>query len=123
MALFGSPFSALMDQRLQWLAKRSELLSHNLASANLPHAVRKDLKDFQSVLKRHAAQNANPRPSGMHIDPLIIQESDIIEKPGEVSTDLETLEMSQNALEHEFMINIMKKFHQLVRTASARVQN
>lgn len=122
MALFGAPLSTLMDQRLQWLSKRAELLSHNLASANLPRSVRKDLIDFKTIVKRHAAQNTHPKPGNMHIDPLVIKEEDVISKRADIATDLETLEMSTNAAEHEFMVSIMKKFHQLVRTASTRVQ-
>lgn len=122
MPLFGSPLSILMDQRLQWLAKRSELLAQNLSSANLPNSVRKDLLDFQTIVKRHASKNIAPKPGSMHIDPLTIQEEDVVIKKQEIAMDLETLEMSQNALEHEFMVNIMKQFHKLVRISSTRVQ-
>lgn len=124
MALFGNSLSALMDHRLQWLAKRTELITHNLASANLPKPVRMDLVDFRDLVKKRAQkENLSASNTTMHIDPMIITERDVIKKPGEIASDLEMLEMNQNSLEHEFMINIIKKFHQLVRTASGRVQN
>jgi flagellar basal body rod protein FlgB len=124
MALFGNPLSALMDHRLQWLAKRTELITHNLASANLPKPIRRDLVDFKDLIKKRAQQdNLSPSNKTMHIDPMIITEGDIVKRPGEISADLEMLEMNQNSLEHEFMINVIKKFHQLIRTASSRVQN
>lgn len=122
MALFGSPLSTLMDQRLQWLSKRAELISSNLASSGLPNSVRKDLLDFATIVKRHAAQNVDPKPADMHVDPLVIKEEDVTKTQTDIAHDLETLEMSQNALEHEFMVNIMKQFHKLVRVASTRVQ-
>ena len=121
MALFGNSLSALMDQRTQWLAKRSELLSHNLASADLPYPVRKDLIDFKDIIKKQNARKLD-RDDPMLVDPLFIKDYHVIERRDEITRDLETLEMSQNALEHEFMINIMKKFHQMVRAVSTKPQ-
>ncbi|MDP2193665.1 MAG: hypothetical protein Q8K36_03995, partial [Alphaproteobacteria bacterium] len=58
------PLTALIHQRLQYLNKRSEILTGNIARADIPGARRQDLRPFQTITKNtHSKKySASSRP-------------------------------------------------------------
>ncbi len=113
MSLFDDKLSVLLNHRLTWLSARSNLMVTNIAQAEIKGATRKEVRPFDQVLKRHGAI---PNKNGTHTKILKIDTADTIVTKTEISRELEMLEMSRNALEHDAIISTVKNFHQLVKT-------
>lgn len=113
MGLLDDKLSLLLNHRLTWLSARANIMAVNIAHADIKGTARKEIRPFHQVLKRHGAI---PGKNGMHGGILKIGSNDTIVTKTEISRELEMLEMSRNALEHDAILSTVKNFHQLVRT-------
>lgn len=59
MFLGASPIFSMMKERMHWLAERQRVISENVANADTPNYVARDLKepDFEALLTRRRASN------------------------------------------------------------------
>ena len=119
MSLFDDKLSLLLNHRLTWLSARSNIMAVNIAHADIKGTTRKEIRPFQKVLKSH---NALPNKSGTHTQILRIGTADTMTTKTEISRELEMLEMSRNALEHDAILSTVKNFHQLVKTILSMAQ-
>ena len=119
MAIFQTNLVTLMHQRLQYLSKRSQVLTENIAHADIPGALRHDLKPFRDLVqKRSLDASRNPVTSAsLSLD--FKQEDTKIHRQ-EIEKELEILEMNHNALNHQAVMDILSTLHKLYRTALAR---
>ena len=114
MSLFDDKLSLLLNHRLSWLGARSNLIAQNIAHADIKKAPHKDMRPFGQVLKRHGAI---PTRSGQQVRILRLGDGDTVDnKKKSINRELEMLEMSRNALEHDAILSTVKNFHQLVKT-------
>lgn len=54
MDLNGVPFFALMRERMGWLDRRQQVIAENVANADTPGFVARDMQPFASALARHS---------------------------------------------------------------------
>lgn len=54
MDLNGVPFFALMRERMSWLDRRQQVIATNVANADTPGYVARDLRPFEEALSRHS---------------------------------------------------------------------
>ncbi len=113
MSLFDDKLSLLLNHRLTWLSARSNLMAGNIAHADIKGTTRKEMRSFHEVLKRHGAI---PNKTGTQVRTLRIGAKDATSTKTEISREMEMLEMSRNALEHDAILSTVKNFHQLVKT-------
>lgn len=119
MALFQTSGVSLLHQRLQYLSKRTQILTENIARADIPGALRKDLKPFRELLRKKSLDTAkNPITS----DPLNmeIKATDVKEYKKEIEREMEVLELNHNSLNHQSLIDILSTMHKLYKTAVAK---
>ncbi len=59
MFLGESPIFSMMKERMHWLAERQRVISENVANADTPNYVARDLKepDFETLLTRRRTSN------------------------------------------------------------------
>lgn len=71
---------ALAKSRMDWVAKRQEVLAENIANANTPKFVPSDLKsfDFKSVLNDSAPTVQVKVTSPMHVQPVMTDPQTVI---------------------------------------------
>lgn len=63
MDLNGVPFFALMRERMSWLDRRQQVIATNVANADTPGYVARDLRPFEEALSRHSVGGALAGPS------------------------------------------------------------
>ncbi len=69
MSLGDIPILSMMKQRLHWLTERQQVLAENVANANTPGYVAKDLKelDFGAMVDASGPKLAPVATNSMHI--------------------------------------------------------
>lgn len=120
MSLFNNALSQLMHHRVTWLNKRSEILTYNIAAADIPGTKRKEVRGFTDVLARKGIL----RPGGelKRTEILHVDQEDILQTKAEVNREVEMLEMSHNTLEHDALLSIIRNFHRMLRVLSGKQQ-
>jgi flagellar basal body rod protein FlgB len=88
-------------------------MAGNIAHADIKGTTRMEMRTFEQVLKRHGAI---PNKNNTQVRVLNIGASDFTTTKTEISREMEILEMSRNALEHDAILSTVKNFHQLVKT-------
>lgn len=71
---------ALAKSRMDWVAKRQEVLAENVANANTPKFIPSDLKpfDFKSVLNETAPTVQVKVTNPMHVQPVVADPQTVI---------------------------------------------
>ncbi len=119
MSIFNNSLSTIMGQRLQWLNKRGQIITSNIANAEIPSMARKELRSFKQIVKR---QNQISHKNAVDYAPLTITSEDVFKTKSEISREVETLEMAHNNIEHDALINIVRNLHKMMRTIISRSQ-
>jgi flagellar basal body rod protein FlgB len=119
MSIFNNSLSTIMNQRLQWLNKRGQVITSNIANAEIPSMARKELRSFKQIVKR---QNQLGNQKVIDYNPLQIGVDDVFKTKSEISREMETLEMTHNNIEHDALINIVRSLHKMMRTIVGRSQ-
>ena len=119
MTIFQTPLISLMHQRLQYLSKRSQILTENIASADIIGAKRKDIKPFEELVNRKKIEKTTNSRSRIDND-LNIKAQDITTFKQEIERELEILDLSHNSLNHQALIDVLSTMHKLYKTAIGR---
>lgn len=128
------PLMAMLKNRMTWLTRRQEVLSQNVASADVPGYTPRDLKpvDFESMLRSSASTSGasqlavtNPRhiPTRRTGDGFEIKDSrDMETAPGGNSVSLETqmIKVAETQAEYQAAANIYSKAISMMRVAIGR---
>ncbi len=127
MASDGVGLFDLAQQRLKWLGARQAVLSQNVANADTPGWVPKDLKPFASVLGMQLAGAAGgglELTEPMHLAGLVSHDQATTLLRGEkspdgnqVSVDQQMEQIAQTDSEHEAVTAITMKYLSMYRTA------
>ena len=122
MNISSTDVFALAERRLAWVGQRQSLLAQNIANANTPGYVAKDVKPFSEFLARRMAHQEDSDPSqvtsagssaassisGRSLDGNTVVLDDQLEKVAETDTA------------HQLAANLYKKYVSLFKTAIGR---
>jgi len=130
-------FFQVAQQRMDWLAQRQKVVSENLANANTPGYVAKDLKpvDFQNELSRSLARQ-NPALPATRTDPAHLTgtlpqagpyRAEVTRRPFEYTLDKNGVDVepqmekeASNRSQYELASNLVMKNLSMIRTALGR---
>lgn len=112
MSFMNERFTKSVQQRVNWLNARSQVLTSNISNADVRGTLRKEIKPFHEIVNK----NHN------HSD-LKITTKDVITTKSEIAREIEILEFNRNFLEHESVINLLKNFHGLIKIVLNLNQN
>ncbi len=130
-------FFQVAQQRMDWLAQRQKVVAENLANANTPGYVAKDLKpvDFQNELSRSLARETQAVPATRtdpaHLTGTLPQagpyRSEATRRPFEYTLDKNGVDVEQqmeiaagNRSQYELTSNLVMKNLGMIRTALGR---
>lgn len=99
MTLFHSQLTSLVYQNLQYLNKRTEVLTGNIARSDIPGEKRKELKPFREIIK-----NKGPKAS------------DVLSENRDIEREYEILELNHNTLNHQALIDMLSMVYKLYNT-------
>lgn len=120
MSIIGNQLSTLINQRLQWLSARAQVLTGNLTRAEMNDARRDEVKSFREIIESQKTKKSKPTIVGREID---VSEAEIVRTKVEISRESEMFEISNNTAEHEAMMGILKKMLNMLRSMGAKSQS
>jgi len=124
------PLMTMLKQQMAWLGKRQDVLSQNVASADVPGYTPRDLKpvDFEQTLKAATANSAgslavtDPRHIGTNRAGAGFEENegaDVEASPSgnSVSLESEMIKVSETQAEFQAAANLYAKAVEMMKTA------
>lgn len=133
MDLGKLPIFSMMTERLAWLGKRQQVLAHNVANADTPGYMARDLKtpNFREMLgKAGSGHLSMAQTSATHIAPIGAGKADVkssVDKDGEFSlsgnsVDIEEqmMKVAQTAMDHQITVNLYRKHISMLKAALGR---
>ena len=137
MDLQNLTFFQIAQERMDWLAQRQKVVSHNLANANTPGYAAKDVKpiDFKSTLSRTLAKDSQS-VAVVRTDPKHLSGSqptggpyrvETVHRPYEYTLDKNGVDVEEqmqkaasNRMQYELASNLVMINIALIRTALGR---
>lgn len=132
MDLTKIPIFRLMNQRMSWLTRRQEVLSHNIANANTPGFVPRELKtqDFRQIMQEKKVPVHLQTTSGNHIAPVRSKSSfgDAMERNtyeagldgNAVSLEEQLMKVAENQVNYRMVTNLYRKQIGMIRAVVSR---
>lgn len=133
MDLGKLPIFSMMTERLAWLGKRQQVLAHNIANADTPGYMARDLKtpNFREMLgKAGSSQLSMAQTAATHIAPTGAGKADpksSVDKDGAFSlsgnsVDIEEqmMKVAQTAMDHQITVNLYRKHISMLKAALGR---
>jgi flagellar basal-body rod protein FlgB len=123
------PLFAMLKERMTWLHQRQDLLSQNVANADTPGYVARDLKalDFESALRKTSGGAAMMTTNARHIAiaPTSASKFDDVAAPdvasspngNAVSLEMEMIKVSDTQAQFQAAANLYAKAMTLMKTA------
>jgi flagellar basal body rod protein FlgB len=118
--MLNNRLSILMQQRAQWLSAKTQLTVENIANADLKSAKRKELSPFLGILNRSQHARTNTGKLLTDVKDFKIKSEDSITTKDEISREQEMMLLTRATTDHDGLISIIKKFHQMYRTILAK---
>lgn len=132
MKMPDTPFLSLLRERMTWLHQRQDLLSQNVANADTPRYVARDLKaqDFSEALKNATSQSSSMMVTNARHIALSnsrgqfedLEAPDIEASPNGNSVSLETqmIKVSDTQAQFAAAANLYAKAMTMMKTAIGR---
>lgn len=132
MKMPDTPFLSLLRERMTWLHQRQDLLSQNVANADTPRYVARDLKaqDFSEALKKATSQSSGMTITNVRHIALSnsrgqfddLEAPDIEASPNGNSVSLETqmIKVSDTQAQFAAAANLYAKAMTMMKTAIGR---
>lgn len=133
MAFAKIPVFEALSRRMDWLSQRQTVLADNIANADTPDYVPRDLKEasFQGALRRALKPMAPEVTHERHVDASIPprQEPEAQESEKRYETapsgnavvlEEQLVKVSETQMRHQTMTNLYRKHKQLFLTALGR---
>src|SRR5215467_10159389 len=127
MDLNGVPLFSLLTNRMSWLSARQSVLAQNVANADTPNYVARDMKpmDFENMLAGQNSGTGLTLTNVRHIDIHAASEPFEDEARGEggkptgnvVSVEQEMIKLSDTQIQYQTATNLYQKAVNMVRTA------
>ena len=105
-----------MQQRAEWLNARTQVIVGNIANADLRHARRQDLSPFEKILIHSRNARTNTGKLLKDVKEFEIRGEHIVSTNEEISREQEMMLLTRTTTEHEGLLSMIKKFHQMYRT-------
>lgn len=119
MALFQTSLVTLMHQRIEYLSKRSQVLTENISRSSIPGALRNEIKPFKELIKKKSLSESQNSVTSSNLR-LNIDPRDIKVTKAEIESELEIMEMNHNIINHQSVLDILSTMHKLYKIALAR---
>jgi len=130
------PIFEMMQQKMRYHASRQAVLAQNVANADTPHYLVRDLKqpDFSSVLSSHSSAASMTRTNALHMGPggsgkggfgkAIDRETTYELNPNgnNVVIEEEVQRVAENQSEYQKMIGIYRKSIEMFKIALGKGQ-
>jgi flagellar basal-body rod protein FlgB len=138
MQINDIPLMAMLKDRMSWLSKRQDVLSQNVANADLPGYTPKDLKpqDFESTLRSTISRSSSTTSLALtdprHIAASASTESsrgfavkdtpDVAAPPGgnSVSLEAEMIKVAETQAQYQAAANLYGKAISMMKVAIGR---
>jgi flagellar basal-body rod protein FlgB len=134
MQVADIPLMSMLKDRMSWLSKRQEILSQNVAGADVPNFSPRDLKpmDFEATLRQTTASGAsaslaitNPRhikASSSVANYQTEEKHDVAAAPNgnSVSLEQEMIKVADTQAQYQAATNIYAKTIGMMKTAIGR---
>lgn len=129
MDLHGIPLFSLISGRMSWLSARQSVLAENVANADTPNYVARDVRpvDFQELLASEQSTNGLATTNARHIDIRGVrggpfEQMDAFGEGGTptgniVSLEQEMIKLSDTQLQYQTAANLYQKAVNMFRTA------
>jgi flagellar basal-body rod protein FlgB len=106
---------ALAEQRLQWTQQRQAVLAQNIANANTPGFVAKDIEPFTAYLEHQQ------RPNGSGKTPKLNRVATLRSPDGNtVTMDEQLVQVAKTDMAHQLAMDLYKKYTSLYKAAIGR---
>lgn len=102
--IFHNKLQFLLNNKLQWLTKRSEIISSNIANADIKNSKRKEIKPFRCFFGKQNRSIISGPPK-----------EEIITTNEEIAREFEIIEMSNVTNEFDAIVSILKTYQKMVR--------
>ena len=128
MDLNGVPLFSLLTNRMSWLSTRQSVLAQNVANADTPNYVARDIKpvDFDSMISDQKGTGMTVT-NARHIDIHAQRGNDFEEEDAEgeggtpggnvVSVEQEMIKLSDTQIQYQTATNLYQKAVNMFRTA------
>ncbi len=128
------PLMSMLKERMAWLSRRQELLSQNIASADVQNYTPRDLKpmDFEQTLRTTSLQNStagtlvvtNPRHIAVRrtreLDEEESRDTETSPNGNSVSLEAEMIKVADTQAQYQAATNIYAKAITMMKTAIGR---
>ena len=104
----------LMTNKMAWQNAKTHVHSHNIANSETPGFKKQQLKKFNEVLKTNISQLK--KNDSLLAPVMTINDHNQIQTDEEVKRDVESMELAENTLNHQANIQLLKKYHGLMKT-------
>lgn len=103
----------LAAQKAEWLATRQAVLAQNIANANTPGYLAKDISPFEETLK--GLSFAAPSSGSSKFKAFTVQNNtQVLESGNSVSIERELMKIGENTSQYSLDTNLMKSFHRMI---------
>ena len=128
MDLNGVPLFSLLTDRMSWLSTRQSVLAQNVANADTPNFVARDIKpmDFEAMVSNQKASSLSVT-NVRHIDIHAQRGNDFEEEDAQgeggtpggnvVSVEQEMIKLSDTQIQYQTATNLYQKAVNMFRTA------
>lgn len=135
MNLSGLPLFAALNGRFEWLAERNEVLARNIANADTPDYLPRDLAPptFADLLAGLAGKLALVTTSTRHVVPagqrtstfatITVSDAEVNTVGNGVEVERELMKLSETASAYQLAVNLYKKHVDMVKLALGRGTN
>ncbi|MES2607321.1 MAG: hypothetical protein V4544_01095 [Pseudomonadota bacterium] len=118
--MLNNRLSILMQQRAQWLSAKTQLTVENIANSDMKSAKRKEISPFVSILQRSNYARTNTGKLLNDVKNFRIKKEDIITTKEEISREQEMMLLTRATADHDGLMSIIKKFHQMYRAVLSK---
>ncbi|WP_032112470.1 flagellar basal body rod protein FlgB [Candidatus Paracaedibacter symbiosus] len=98
----------LIANKMVWQNAKTHLHSHNIAHSETPGFKRVDLKKFDAVLKTNIS--TMKKRESLLSPTMTIDSSHQVQTGDEVKRDVESMELAENAVNHQANAQLYKKY-------------
>jgi flagellar basal body rod protein FlgB len=99
--MFHQTLLSLGERKLDFLNKRAQILTENIANSDIRGVYRKDLKSFKDIL------NHSPK------DHLHFKKNDVVALKEDIQKSKETMNMALVTQEHDAILSMMKQYYKM----------
>jgi flagellar basal-body rod protein FlgB len=129
MNVNGVPLFSLLSERMSWLSTRQSVLAQNVANADTPNYVARDIKpiDFESMVSGQNSGTGLAVTNTRHIDIRAQRGGNFEEQDAEgeggtptgnvVSVEQEMIKLSDTQIQYQTATNLYSKAVNMFRTA------